>query len=71
MARETYETTTKHSVNIQKLIEGKVEQKEFNATRDDLTVQLETIRFATYDNFRVVRATDNYIEKYLPFTIQS
>ena len=71
MARETYETTTENSVHIQKLIEGKVDQKEFNTTRNDLTEQLETIRFATYDNFRVVRATDNYIEKYLPFTVQS
>ncbi len=32
--------------------------------------QIETIRFATYDNFRVIRATDNFVEKYLPFQIQ-
>jgi hypothetical protein len=32
---------------------------------------METIRFAVYDNFRVVKATDNFIEKYLPFTIQN
>lgn len=32
--------------------------------------QIETIKFATYDNFRVIRATDNFIEKYLPFQIQ-
>ena len=37
----------------------------------DLLDQIETIRFATYDNFRVIRATDNYIEKYLPFKVQS
>ena len=36
---------------------------------NDVYEQLETIRFATYDNFRVVRATDNFIEKYLPFQI--
>ena len=37
----------------------------------DLLDQIETIRFATYDNFRVIRATDNYIEKYLPFKTQA
>jgi hypothetical protein len=29
--------------------------------------QLETIRLAVFDNFRVLRSSDNYIEKYLPF----
>lgn len=48
----------------------KVESKEFADTRDNLIQQIETIRFATYDNFRVIRATDNFIEKYLPFQIQ-
>ena len=31
---------------------------------------METIKFATYDNFRVIKATDNFVEKYLPFQIQ-
>ena len=33
--------------------------------------KLETIRFATYDSFRVLKGTDNYLEKYLPFLIQN
>jgi hypothetical protein len=48
----------------------KIESKEFYATRDRMLEQIETIRFATYDNFRVIRATDNFVEKYLPFQIQ-
>ena len=32
---------------------------------------IATIKNATYDNFRVIRATDNYIEKYLPFKMQT
>ena len=49
----------------------KVETREFASKMTDLMDQIETIRYATYDNFRVIRATDNYIEKYLPFKIQS
>ena len=49
----------------------KVETKVFRLKIDDLMEQIETIRFATYDNFRVIRATDNYIEKYLPFKTQA
>jgi len=33
--------------------------------------KLETIRFATYDSFRVLKGTDNYLEKYLPFLVQN
>ena len=29
------------------------------------------MRFACEDNWRVIRATDNYIEKYLPFKVQN
>lgn len=47
----------------------KVEAKEFYDTKKVLTDQIETIRYATYDNFRVIRGTDNFIEKYLPFQI--
>ena len=49
----------------------KLERQEFLKTRDSLQDQIEAIRFATYDNFRVIRATDNYLEKYLPFQMQS
>ena len=71
ISKQTFDSTVKHSVQIHKLIETKVEQKDFEFTREDHREQIETIRFATYDNFRVVRATDNYIEKYLPFATQS
>ena len=32
--------------------------------------KMETVRMATRDNFHQLVATDNYIEKYLPFKIQ-
>ena len=32
---------------------------------------MTTIRYATYDNFRCLLATDNYLEKYLPFRVQA
>ena len=49
---------------------NKLDLKEYQPVRDDLFKQIETVRFATYDNFRVLRSTDNFIEKYLPFQIQ-
>ena len=64
---ESYLTGQKNSTEISKLRDLKVEAKDFERTRDTLLKQVETIRFATYDNFRVLRATDNFIEKYLPF----
>lgn len=51
------------------MMTNKVELEEYRRTKEDLYAQVETIRFATYDNFRVARSTDNYIEKYLPFRI--
>ena len=65
--QKTYDVGTKHSRNIDKLTSTKLESKEFFDTKKDLLEQIESIRFASYDNFRVLRATDNYIEKYLPF----
>ena len=32
---------------------------------------MEKIRYAVYDTFRVQKSTDNYMEKYLPFTVQN
>ena len=32
---------------------------------------MQTIRMATADNFNTILATDNYIEKYLPFNMQN
>ena len=49
---------------------NKLDVKEYTPVRDDLFKQIETVRYATYDNFRVLRSTDNFIEKYLPFQIQ-
>lgn len=36
-----------------------------------LAKQMETNRLATQDNFAQLLATDNYLEKYLQFKIQS
>ena len=49
---------------------NKLDVKEYTPVRDDLFKQIETVRYATYDNFRVLRSTDNFIDKYLPFQIQ-
>lgn len=71
LIEQIYEKATKHTVQITDLCENSVQYKEFERTTADLYKQTETIRYATYDNFRVIRATDNYIEKYLPFTMQA
>ena len=68
--KHSYDQSTQNRLQIQKLGSMKVEQKVFDETTENLRTQIETIRFATYDNFRVIRATDNFVEKYLPFQIQ-
>ena len=67
---KTYEQGVENTLNIQKMTINKVDSNEYTKIKQDLYEQVETVRFATYDNFRVARATDNYIEKYLPFKIQ-
>ena len=65
--KTTFDLASKDHSNISELKDVKVEVRDFNMKVEDIMEQIETIRFATYDNFRVIRATDNYIEKYLPF----
>jgi len=55
--------------NIFKIQVEKLNVAEFDKQKDLIDKQLEQIKFAGYDNFRVLKATDNYIEKYLPFTV--
>ena len=61
---------SKNALNISKLGNTKVSQLDYNKLKEDLNDQIEAIRFATYDNYRVSCATDNFLEKYLPFQIQ-
>ena len=68
--KQTYETSSRNETSIKRLSAMKVEAKEFYETKDLLTQQIEAIKYATYDNFRVIRSTDNFIEKYLPFQMQ-
>ena len=49
----------------------KFDQIEFEQKIQLFDDQLETIRYAVYDSFRVLKATDNYLEKYMPFMIQN
>lgn len=52
-----------------KLVDEKLESKTFAAKMEEVEQNIQTIRYATYDTFRVQKSTDNFIEKYLPFTI--
>lgn len=49
----------------------KLDQSEFERKIQEFEDKLETIRYATYDSFRALKATDNYLEKYLPFLVQN
>ena len=53
--------------DISKLFLTKVDAEEYAKNRQEVSEQVQTIRYATYDNFRCQLATDNYLEKYLPF----
>lgn len=48
---------------------NKIDKIVFEEQVTAMNEALETIRLATYDNFFVLKSTDNYIEKYLPFEI--
>ncbi len=50
---------------------AKLDQTEFEDKIKTFDEQLETIRYATYDSFRVLKATDNFLEKYMPFMVQN
>ena len=49
----------------------KLDHAEFDLKLADYEDKLETITFATYDNYRVIKQTDNFVEKYLPFQLQN
>ena len=49
----------------------KLDQNEFEQKIQLFDDQLETIRYAVYDSFRVLKATDNYLEKYMQFMVQN
>ena len=49
----------------------KVDQSAYDEQYKVMHEDVETSKFACDDNFRNLLGTDNYIEKYLPFTIQT
>lgn len=53
------------------LREEKLEIKKYEADKKSIDEQLETNRCGQKDNFAQLLATDNYLEKYLPFKVQS
>lgn len=54
-----------------KLQDHKLDKSTFETALEDYNERNETIMFATYDNYRVLKQTDNYLEKYLPFMVQN
>ena len=62
---------SKNGAEILALKLTKLDSAEFEEKIKTFDDQLETIRYATYDSFRALKATDNYLEKYLPFLIQN
>lgn len=49
----------------------KVEVEKYDKWVSQITSEMETNRLAIRDNFAQLLATDNYLEKYVPFTIQN
>lgn len=62
-----YTTINKHQTLIKEMEQKKLDIAYFDEKHEVFENSLETIRFAVFDNFLVGKATDNYIEKYLPF----
>jgi hypothetical protein len=65
----------KELVSVMKLAlemkENKVDLVKFNNTNEEFTQQLNTVKYAVQDTFRTLLATDNYLQKYLPFQMQA
>ena len=70
MVSQSQKITANQSA-CQKLAELKLDTVLWEEQVENFKDQLETIRFATFDNFRALKATDNFIEKYLPFQTQN
>mmetsp|Transcript_35954 Transcript_35954/g.34973 ORF Transcript_35954/g.34973 Transcript_35954/m.34973 type:complete len:132 (+) Transcript_35954:578-973(+) len=51
--------------------ENKVDLDAYEEAQRKLQNDVEANKYASEDNFRNLLGTDNYIEKYLPFTIQA
>jgi hypothetical protein len=61
-------------MNLNKLTnemrERKVDSQLYEEHLLDIQEKLQTLKYATQDTYRSLLATDNYIEKYLPFKVQ-
>lgn len=68
--KSIFEQSSRNQTKISEIFDNKVDVSLFKKQVDDFDAQIDTIRMATYDNFRVIRATDNFLEKYMPFQIQ-
>jgi hypothetical protein len=65
------ETSVSNSKDIVSLMQTRLEKQLFEDVTTRLEEQISIVRDATEDNFRTLLATDNYIEKYLPFRLQA
>jgi len=52
------------------LAEEKQSQEQFEDHLENAEREFASIKYANKDNFEQLMATDNYIEKYLPFKVQ-
>ena len=50
---------------------NRLEKKDFDKAKVKIDEYMETNRLAIRDNFSQLLATDNFLEKYLPFRIQN
>jgi hypothetical protein len=57
--------------NIKELQEVKLDKIVFQKEFEKMSEDVKVIRMATGDLFNTGQATDNYIEKYLPFKLQN
>jgi hypothetical protein len=68
------DSNSKDLVKVTKLAlemnENKLDLCKFIRTIDEMTLQLNTCKYAVQDTFRTLLATDNYLQKYLPFQMQ-
>lgn len=60
-----------HDTELRQLSSQKLDTNKFLEALEDVSKKIETVTYAAYDIHRVLKQTDNFIEKYLPFTIQN
>lgn len=68
---DSRKTLSTHQSQIMELQKLKLDKSTFDHKLEEYDERNETIMFATYDNYRVLNQTDNYLEKYLPFQVQN